>query len=322
VLGGVGCATPEAVCGVEIAPEVIGALRRAGLEPGAVLGAGVEGAVLDVGSDLVAKIWRSADLGRLQELRQFYDAVDLGDLSTPRIVTVIETRVGVVSVERKLPGRPLRADLGAAAHVASDAHVRAIVQTLATLQTAPLRSELSRLPLLPGEPPPVEPHRFEESLASLVRLRTRRFAAVLLADLRDLDLVVAATCEALVDMPTQGRALIHGDLIPANVHVDSQGAPVAVLDFGFLTTVGDPAFDAAVTASIYDMWGPNARSNEEAIDEATTAAFGYGHARFLVHRAAYALLTSNSFSDDGTDGHYAWCIAMLRRSDVRGALGV
>lgn len=40
--------------------------------------------------------------------------------------------------------------------------------------------------------------------------------------------------------------------------MDEAGRPVAVLDFGFCTTAGDPAFEAAVTAAVWDMYGPDA----------------------------------------------------------------
>lgn len=48
-----------------------------------------------------------------------------------------------------------------------------------------------------------------------------------------------------------------------------------MLDFGFMTTIGDPAFDAAITASIYDMYGPRAAENEAILDEAIADRFGY-----------------------------------------------
>lgn len=97
---------------------------------------------------------------------------------------------------------------------------------------------------------------------------------------------------------------------------------MAVLDFGFLTTVGDPAFDAAVTASIFDMYGPRATATEALLDEALADRFGHDPARLAVHRAAYALVTGNCFSASGSDGHFAWCVRMLRRRDVRDALGL
>jgi aminoglycoside phosphotransferase (APT) family kinase protein len=40
--------------------------------------------------------------------------------------------------------------------------------------------------------------------------------------------------------------------------LDDQYRPLAVLDFGFLTTAGDPRLDAAITATVMNMYGPHA----------------------------------------------------------------
>ena len=34
----------------------------------------------------------------------------------------------------------------------------------------------------------------------------------------------------------------------------------------------------------------------------------------LAYRAVYSLLTSNAYSEMGTDGHFEWCVAMLQRA--------
>ena len=42
----------------------------------------------------------------------------------------------------------------------------------------------------------------------------------------------------------------------------------------------------------------------------------------LIYQAAYAVATANAFTSDGSDGHFAWCIDQLRRSDIAEALGM
>ena len=42
----------------------------------------------------------------------------------------------------------------------------------------------------------------------------------------------------------------------------------------------------------------------------------------LSYQAAYAMATSNAFTADGSDGHFSWCIAQLRRADIGEALGL
>ncbi len=38
------------------------------------------------------------------------------------------------------------------------------------------------------------------------------------------------------------------------------------------------------------------------------------------YKAVYAIVTSNIFDPDGTDGHTAWCIAILQRDDISAVL--
>ncbi|ATL32528.1 phosphotransferase [Streptomyces formicae] len=68
------------------------------------------------------------------------------------------------------------------------------------------------------------------------------FRDALAAHVPDFEAGVARTRKALRSLPDAPVAAIHGDLAPPNIHVDAEGRPVAVLDLGFCTTVGDPAF--------------------------------------------------------------------------------
>jgi len=113
---------------------------------------------------------------------------------------------------------------------------------------------------------------------------------------------------------------VHGDLVPPNILVTGSRA-IGVLDFGFMTTVGDPAFDVAITSSIFDMYGPDAHANEARLDAALHDRFGHGCHRIALYRAAYALCTSTCFSPSGSDGHFAWCVRMLQRPGVLNRIG-
>lgn len=293
-------------------------LTRAGHRPGAVLGAGMEGTVIDLGDDLVAKIWQRRSAADLESLRTFYDAVAGAqpEVRTPRILRVLDLDGQRATVEPRLDGRPLWTADGESPTL-TDADVACVVDVLAALAAVDPTPDMGVLPVLEGEEP-FEPGDFGRSLAQLVERRVARFRAPLLARLPDLDELVKAVVAGLESLEPGEEGLLHGDLIPANILVDEH--PPAVIDFGFLTTVGDPAFDAAVTASIYDMYGPRARQTEAVLDEAITDRFGHAAERLALYRAAYALTTGNCFSASGSDGHFDWCVRMLERPDVRAAL--
>jgi aminoglycoside phosphotransferase (APT) family kinase protein len=229
--------------------------------------------------------------------------------ATPSIHSVVEVDGRYATIESHLPGVPLT-------HDPTPAAVSAVVSVLAALASVRPTPEMGVLPILEGESPfGVEP--FTRSLARLVERRVARFHAPLAAALPDVDALASLCVGRLEGLVPASPALVHGDLIPMNIHVDDAGRPVAVLDFGFLSAIGDPAFDAGITASIFDMYGPLARKTEATLDAALDSP---DPRRLGLYRAAYALATANCFSASGSDGHFAWCIRMLQRSDVLEAL--
>ncbi|WP_240500923.1 phosphotransferase [Streptomyces albus] len=126
---------------------------------------------------------------------------------------------------------------------------------------------------------------------------------------------VRSTTGARPDTPVTA---VHGDLVPPNIHVDSAGRPVAVLDFGFFTTAGDPAFEAAVTAAVWDMYGPHAEHHTAELTGLFAAVLGHDAEVMALYRTAYALCTYDLFGTDGTDGHFRWCAALLNRGAASG----
>jgi aminoglycoside phosphotransferase (APT) family kinase protein len=103
--------------------------------------------------------------------------------------------------------------------------------------------------------------------------------------------------------------LVHGDLGPVHVLLEG-GRPVGLLDFGYVSTVGDPAFDAAVAACLQDMFGPRAAAATAALDEATTSRFGYDPDVLVLYRAAYGLVTASCLA--GHPGrHVDWCLDLV-----------
>ena len=276
-----------------------------------VLGSGMEGTVHDLGDGRVAKVWRRRTRDDIIASRAFGDALAGAGLpfGVPRVLDVLDHDGRVVTVEPYLSGRPATSD-----------DTDALVAVLAGLAAAVPLPGLAVLPVLEGETAFDAAGSFPAQLADLVRRRAARFAEPLSARVPDLVDVVEATVARLQGLPASAPALVHGDLIPANVLLDDGGEVSAVLDFGFLTTLGDPAFDAAVTASIADMYSPQARDVERRLDAAIGDRVGHDPSRLALYRAAYALVTSNCFSVSGSDGHFDWCVRMLERDDVRAAL--
>lgn len=288
------------------------------------LSSGMEGAVYRLGGGLVAKVWGGRSALELAGLQQFYADLARASLpfATPEIVEIDEVDGSAVTVERELCGRPLRerlSDSDSSVSAAAWACVTAVLEGVAGVKEP--RSALD-LPVL-GE---TEAFRGEASWAeSLLRLLSRRvatFGSQLRAAVGDFDSVYSSLTASISTLsPTEGR-VIHGDICGENILIDDDMSPLALLDWGFLSTAGDPAFDASVAAGIFNMYGPHARQIDESLLGHFESTFGYPVDRLLIYRAAYAVATSNAYDISGQDGHFAWCAAALNRSDVRAALAV
>jgi hypothetical protein len=306
---------------VEQAALWVEALRAAG-HPTAgfrVLGGGMEGAVAALGDGLVSKLWSHRDGDHLARLREFYDALAAArpSFAAPQVLDIVPVGEGWATVEPHLPGAPLRVGMSDDEPPVSEEGVECVLEALEALAAVAPRPGLDVLPALDGEPPLAPP--FSVAVSELVVRRVARFRGPLQAALPDLDRLVEAVADRLASLDSRPVGLLHGDLVPANLLVAGSGL-AAVLDFGFLTGVGDPAFDAAVAASVHDMYGVHAARTESVLEEAIAERFGYQPELLDSYRAAYALITSNSFSADGSDGHFAWCVRMLQRPRVRGVL--
>ena len=268
---------------------------------GQLLGEGMEGAVYALDDHRVAKVWHHGSIPALQRLTHFYAGLSF-TFAVPRIdeITTVDGRV--VTIEKRLHGTPGRATTD-------------VIVALATeLAATGPHPEARTLPVLGGNDPLLT--RDEDFPVGLARLAAARATPVLRHAVDDADRKIAALKPRLAEVDTGRRTVIHGDLFPGNVLVDDEGRPTAVLDWGFLTTEGDPAFEAAVAAAIYDMYGPDAPDTEDEL----LSRMPYDRTTLLVHRAAYSMLTATAYDPSGRDGHFAWCMAALNRPDVTRAL--
>ena len=289
------------------------------------LAAGVEGAVYDLSDGRVAKVWRDRRVAELEHMQSFYADVAAAGLhfSTPEIMAIERVNGLSVTYERKLPGQPLQQRLTLEDHNIDPAAARCVVEVLQALATVPATAAMRQLAVLDEDQPMwAGAGTFRTALMNLLHRRATRFGPVIRDSLPDFDVRYAGLMDRLKILAAGPDTAIHGDLVPANILVDAQSRPLAVLDFGFLTTAGDPRLDAAIAASIMNMYGPHALSITEALTAQVARDLGYPAEVLLIYQASYAVATANAFTPDGSDGHFAWCLSQLRRPDVAGALGL
>ncbi|MEV5896229.1 phosphotransferase family protein [Nonomuraea fuscirosea] len=303
--------------------------------PGAFrIGGGAEGVVYRLVPGRVAKVWT----GRppIELTRRMY--ADLArhrlPFATPEIFEVLEHEGVLVTYERELPGVPMggghpEEEFGRElpAH-----HAPALLTVLRGLASVPGTDAMRRLTFQGDGRPLWQGHdRFQDALAALVGRAVARNGGALAAlvgrtvsppgaapaaRVPDFGAGVERTLDALRSLPTGPVTAIHGDLVPPNIHVDAAGRPVAVLDFGFCTTAGDPAFEAAVTAAFWDMYGPYAEEHAAQLTRLFADRLGHPPETLAVYQAVYALISYDLFGMGDDDGHLRWCAALLRRNPV------
>ena len=283
------------------------------------LAAGVEGAVYQLDEGLVAKVWSGRPPADLDLTRRVYADIARHPLpfATPEILDT-EVHDGVlVTYERELSGSPFRSEpvMSSSERDLPATETAALLTVLRALATVPGTEAMRRLTVQGDNCPLWQGHtRFPDALAALVRRAAHRHGDVLAAHVPRLSAVVERVVVSLTALPDSPVTAIHGDLVPPNIHVDEAGSPTAVLDFGFFTTAGDPAFEAAVTAAAWDMYGPHAEHHASTLTGLFARELGHPAETLELYQAVYALTTYDLFSSDGSDGHFGWCVALLRRN--------
>jgi aminoglycoside phosphotransferase (APT) family kinase protein len=272
-------------------------MRSAGFAVTHEIGRGLEGVVGALDAVRVVMGWDRRPRPVVERLRTFYDAVEAAidhtgaSLAVPRILEIREDGGFVVTVQRRLGGQPV-----------TPARPGPVLDVLEVLARVDAHPDLAVLPVPDGEPPFAPDVPFGESLAALVLRR-----APLVGGLADGAAErMAAALRALTPVPPR---LVHGDLGAAHVLCED-GRPGGLLDFGYISTVGDPAFDAAVAASLQDMFGRGSAAATAAMDALVLERFGYDPAVLVLYRAAYGLVTASCLA--GHPGqHLDWCLALV-----------
>lgn len=273
-------------------------MRAAGFPVTQEIGRGMEGVVAALDDERVVKLWDRRPRPDVERLRTFYDAVEASldragaSLAVPRILDIGEVDGRVVTVHRRLRG-----------HAVASGATDPVLDVLEVLAQVAAHPDLAVLPVPDGEPPFDAGVPFGASLADLVLRRAPLLGPRLHHGVADR---LAAELRALE--PVAPR-LVHGDLGPAHVLLED-GRPVGLLDFGYLSTVGDPAFDAAVAAALQDMFGPGASRATADLDSVVVVRFGYEQQVLVLYRAAYGLVTASCLA--GHPGrHLDWCLALV-----------
>jgi hypothetical protein len=287
------------------------------------IGGGVEGAIYRLRPGVVAKVWAKRRIADLEMYAQFYS--DLRShhelpFDTPLIRSVRLVNGLTITEENELRGHPLQDGFENDA-VISERYANNFVDILTALRDVPWFSSAKDLSVL-GEDRPLMAgeESWPRALAALISRKYRQYQHLLTRDVNRVEGLVQDLIGAVGRFDVAPVGIVHGDLFGANVLVDDQLQVSAVLDFGFMTCAGDPDLDAAIVSLIADQYGSKARQSEQIMDDLLVERLDLDRQKLLTYKAVYALVTSGFFSEDGSDGHYPWCVGILNRREIREAV--
>jgi aminoglycoside phosphotransferase (APT) family kinase protein len=304
-------------------PRWLSYFVRNGYPEAVPLAAGVEGAVYRLGGGAVAKVWGRRRRPELLLAQRFYADVAAAGLpfATPVILRVEEIDQTAITYERELHGAPLQPRINDAQPELDAATLSCLLQVVRALATVSATPAMQQLPVLDEDRPLwADANDFPTALIALLQRRTARYGGLLARHVPDFLLRYERLLQKLDAIDRIRATVVHGDLFGENILVKDDGQPTAVLDFGFFSTAGDPRMDASITALITDMYGPHGPARANALTHKFATELGYPIDVMLVYQAAYAIATSNAFTDDGRDGHFAWCVAQLNRPDLNATI--
>ncbi|MGH3489337.1 MAG: phosphotransferase family protein [Actinopolymorphaceae bacterium] len=306
-------------------------LGKVGLTVTGPLGAGMDGVVYALDDGTVAKVWIRQDATSLTRLANFYAQLDATGLpfATPLMHEIRSVAGTPVTIERRLAGRPLSAYLASLdrpdhpeQRERLERAMRTFVDVLAALREVTVPPPATRAMAVMDEPEPfyAPDEAWPGALERLVHRRFDAYGPVLRAAVVDLDALLDRVVGGLRALPGVGSAVVHGDLCTPNLLIDDDLRVVSVLDWGYLSTAGDPAFDASLAAGFFDMYGGKARSIDQTLTDWIVAEFGYPPEVLALYRMVYAIAGACAYDPAGGDGHFAWCVDQLRRPDLRALL--
>jgi hypothetical protein len=283
------------------------------------LGSGMEGAVYELNDELVGKVWSRRTSTELARLQGFYQ--DLASIpcsfATPCIHEIRTVANVAVTIEHRLHGTPLLQRVSDDDEFPIPEAVQAIITVLRGLRSVAATLQMRELAVL-DEPRPLwqGSESWPDTIIGLMGRRVHHFGNQLRLSVPSFDAIYNGLIERVAVLHPDRLTAIHGDLCPQNILVDDACHPTAVLDFGFLSTAGDPLFDASIAAGIYNMYGPRASELDAALTERFIHDLGYASDALLVYRGVYAIISSNAYDVHGKDGHFAWCASNLRRPEI------
>lgn len=229
-----------------MSPEHARFLAAFGIGPDDLIGEGGESFVYGLGADAVLRLPKQPNFdGQSRERLQVFLEHIAGQMpfATPEILEIGPDEAW--TVERRLPGRSMLEMLRTLDDDRRDKAFRNYVAAIdgfgaIRLDAFPYGHLLAKAPVVADD--------WRTFLwETLIGFRTRNRVTIA-HEAGDPYALFEVAADMIAALPTwPAKVLVHGDYFPGNVLLDDKLNVSAVLDFGTLTTCGDPTLDLAVS---------------------------------------------------------------------------
>jgi len=293
------------------------------------LGNGMQSRVFALDDDYVLKVYGD-DIGydNIIRLKLFYESLDTKQVlfETPSIIDVQQVGGKIIVTEKRINGIcPNKKHLNTLPIKELKNYFRNYVDTLFDIQ------KITTTFLKIAEPLDLKGDFFKykkynswnEMLIYNLEVKFKESETIFNQKVNNIKYVYKALKSKVAKLVITSMTLIHGDFFPANSMVNAEYGITAILDFGILTTVGDPIFDIALGWLFSDMYNEVTildikKYLKPFMQERLT---GEEKKRFDLYILVYSFISANMYAtNDPTNGHFNWCIHNLNNEKYLGCL--
>ena len=297
-------------------------LDRIAAELGGIqrLGHGGEAVVWALDETRVVRVHRQPQAEHVRRIAAFIDRLDrdAAPFALPELLEVGEADGTTWAIERRLPGRALD---GVLQGLRGDVRRRAL---RAYLDGA---GQVRRLGVPDGwdagcgevfMEPPIRTERWPDLLAGQLQRQLDLARPVLTQEVPHLDAVEASVLAGAAAEPDPGeRSLVHGDFFPGNVLVGPDLAVTAVLDWSWLTVIGDP--DHELRSAVVFLRGSRTGTAEDEAycTELLVERWGEDARNRIARARRFEAARFSPYDED--PGLHGWCVDVLSGRLAEGA---
>jgi len=142
---------------------------------------------------------------------------------TPEILSTHLVDGAAISIERELPGRPLREFISMDESSVAPFAEEALLTILSALANVEVSAPFPELPILGVRLPPNGVARsWNERIMEVFGYKISKFGSQLRASIPDFDWIVERIILHMKQMPEAAPRVVHGDLTPENILLDDQ----------------------------------------------------------------------------------------------------